>query len=62
MFDRNTRATNIAIDIIDNGQYETVEQFLVRLSSSDSRVVLSPSQAAVTIGDDDGMIEVYKFS
>ena len=53
----NTRVVGVAIDIIDNGQYEEEEQFFVRLSSSDSGVMLNPFQTIVGILDDDGTID-----
>lgn len=52
-FDANTRAANVTINIIDDGEFEANEQLYVHLSTSDSGVTLPSVLATVRIMDDD---------
>ena len=52
-FDKNTRAANITINIIDDGEFEGNKQLYVHLSTFDSGVTLPPVPATVRILDDD---------
>ena len=62
LFDRSISELSVAINIMDDSQFELPEQFFVCLSTVDPDVTLNPSDAVVRIQSDDGNVFLYKCS
>ena len=56
LFNSSTSELSVAINIMDDNQYETLEQFFVRLSTVNQNVTLNPADTVVRILSNDGNI------
>ena len=56
LFDGSTSEVDVAINITDDDQFESHEQFFVRLSTGDPNVMLNPSDTVIRILNDDGNV------
>jgi hypothetical protein len=58
LFNESTSELSVAITITDDSLFETLEQFLVRLSTVDPSVTLNPSDTVIRILSDDGNVSL----